>query len=80
MNLKNARNIDIRTVDKSSLSELRDIKIRRTAENKVDIGDLEKQTVNLYCYRVGDIAVEFDYANNGKSVNDLFSLMVQASL
>lgn len=80
MNLKNMKDVDIRTVDKSSLSELRDIKIKRTAENQVDIGDLQKQTSNLYCYRVGEIVVEFDYANNGRSVNDLFSLMVQASL
>ena len=80
MNLKNMKDVDIRTVDKSSLSELRDIKIKRTAENKVDIGDLQKQTSNLYCYRVGEIGVGFDYANNGWSVNDLFSLMVQASL
>lgn len=80
MNLKNMKDVDIRTVDKSSLSELRDIKIKRTAENQVDIGDLQKQTSNLYCYRVGEIVVGFDYANNGRSVNDLFSLMVQASL
>ena len=80
MNLKNMKDVDIRTVDKSSLSELRDIKIKRTADNQVDIGDLQKQTSNLYCYRVGEIVVGFDYANYGRSVNDMFSLMVQASL
>lgn len=80
MSLNEMRNVDVRTVDKSSLSDLRNIRIKRTAENKVDIEDLQSQTSNLYCYRVGDVVVEFDYAKNGRSVNDLFSLMVQASL
>lgn len=80
VNLKSMKDVDIRTVDKSSLSDLRDIKIRKTAENRLDVEDLRKQTPNFYCYRVGDIVVEFDYMRNGKSVNDLFSLMIQASL
>lgn len=80
MNLKNMKDVDIRTVDKSSLSELRDIKIKKTAANQLDVEDLHSQTPNFYCYRVGDIVVSFDYMNNGRSVNDLFSLMVQASL
>ncbi len=80
MSLNEMRNVDVRTVDKSSLSDLRNIRIKRTAENKVDIEDLQSQTSNLYCYRVGDVVVQFDYAKNGRSVNDLFSLMVQASL
>ena len=80
VNLENMKDVDIRTVDKSSLSELRDIKIKKTAENRLDVEDLQRQTPNFYCFRVGEIAVEFDYARNGRSVNDLFSLMVQASL
>lgn len=80
VNLKKMKDVDIRTVDKSSLSELRDIKIKKTAENQLDVDDLQNQTSNFYCYRVGEIVVGFDYMNSGRSVNDLFSLMVQASL
>lgn len=80
VNLKKMKGVDIRTVDKSSLSELRDIKIKKTAENQLDVDDLQNQTSNFYCYRVGEIVVGFDYMNSGRSVNDLFSLMVQASL
>lgn len=80
MNLKKMRDVDIRTVDKSSLSELRDIKIKKNAENQLDVEDLYSQTNNFYCYRVGEIVVAFDYMNNGRSVNDLFSMMVQESL
>lgn len=80
VNLKDMKDVDIRTVDKSSLSELRDIKIKKTAANQLDVEDLHSQTPNFYLYRVGEVVVGFDYTNNGRSVNDLFSLMVQASL
>ncbi|MGN0298067.1 MAG: DUF6870 family protein [Lachnospiraceae bacterium] len=80
MNLKSMKDVDIRTIDKSSLSELRNIQIKKTAENQLDFNDLQRQTQNFYCYRIGDIVVSFEYQNNGKSINDLFSLMLQTSL
>ena len=45
-----------------------------------DLEDLRRQTKNLYCYRVGNVVVEFDYLHNGRTVNDLFALMVQAGM
>lgn len=80
MNLSNMKSVDIRTVDKSTLTDLRDIKLAKKQDNIVDIEDLYRQTSNFYCYRVGDIVVGFDYSNNGRSINDLFSMMVQYSM
>ena len=45
-----------------------------------DLEDLKRQTKNLYRYRVGNVVVEFDYLHNGRTVNDLFALMVQAGM
>lgn len=72
--------VDIRTVEKASLSELRDIKLKRTADNRLDIENLQSQTSNFYCYRVGEVAVSFDYRKNGRTINELFALMVQTSV
>ena len=80
MNLSSMKSVDIRTVDKSTLTDLRDIRIAKDDQNRLDIEDLYKQTPNFYCYRVGDIVVGFDYTDNGRSVNDLFSMMVQSSM
>ena len=80
MNLSSMKSVDIRTVDKSTLTDLRDIRIAKDDQNRLDIEDLYKQTSNFYCYRVGDIVVGFDYTDNGRSVNDLFSMMVQSSM
>ena len=80
MSLEEMRNVDIRQVDRSSLADLRDIRVKKDSHNQPDIQDLLKQTANLYMYRVGEIVVAFDYSNNGKTVNDTFALMVQSGM
>ncbi len=67
-------------VDKSSLTELSSIRIVRDAQNHVNLAELAKQTSNLYLYKVGNVVVQFDYLHNGQTVNDMFALMVQASM
>ncbi|MCD8189527.1 MAG: hypothetical protein LUD78_04795 [Clostridiales bacterium] len=67
-------------VDKSSLAELSSVKVARDAQNHVKLAELAKQTSNLYLYKVGNVVVQFDYLHNGRTVNDMFALMVQASM
>ena len=57
MSLKEMRDVDIRQVDRSSLADLRDIRVKKDSHNQPDIQDLLKQTANLYMYRVGEIVV-----------------------
>ncbi|MCF2570248.1 hypothetical protein I6E09_13870 [Mediterraneibacter glycyrrhizinilyticus] len=80
MSLEEMRDVDIRQVDRSSLADLRDIRVKKDSHNQPDIQDLLKQTANLYMYRVGEIVVAFDYSNNGKTVDDTFALMVQSGM
>ena len=65
MSLEEMRDVDIRQVDRSSLADLQDIRVKKDGYNQPDIQDLLKQTANLYMYRVGEIVVAFDYSNNG---------------
>ncbi|MCD7886430.1 MAG: hypothetical protein LUG44_02240 [Clostridiales bacterium] len=67
-------------VDKSSLTELSSVSVARDAQNHVKLAELAKQTSNLYLYKVGNVVVQFDYLHNGRTVNDMFALMVQASM
>ncbi len=67
-------------VDKSSLTELSSVKVARDTQNHVKLAELAKQTSNLYLYKVGNVVVQFDYLHNGRTVNDMFALMVQASM
>lgn len=80
MDLQALRQTDVRQVDKSSLTQLEDIQIRKGTDNLLDVEDLLRQVANPYIYRVGDMVVAFDYLDNGRTVNDAFALMVQASM
>ena len=70
----------VQAVDKAELTELSSVRVRENGQKQPDLEDLRRQTKNLYCYRVGNVVVEFDYLHNGRTVNDLFALMVQAGM
>ncbi len=78
MTLKEMREADIRFTDKSRLTDLRTITVPRKANGQADLDGLLQKTENLYQYRVGSVAVEFDYLPNGRTISDAFRLMMQA--
>ena len=70
----------VQALDKSELTELSSVRVRKDGQKQPDLEALRRQTKNPYCYRVGNVVVEFDYLHNGRTVNDLFALMVQAGM
>lgn len=74
------KSVSVQTLDKSELTELSSVRVRENDRRQPDLEDLKRQTKNLYQYRVGNVVVEFDYLHNGRTVNDLFALMVQAGM
>ena len=74
------KNTTSQVLDKSELTELSSVRVREDSQKQPDLEDLKRQTKNLYRYRVGNVVVEFDYLHNGRTVNDLFALMVQAGM
>ena len=78
MVMEERKNTAVQALDKSELAELSTVRVREDSQKQPDLEDLRRQTKNLYCYRVGNVVVEFDYLHNGRTVNDLFALMVQA--
>ena len=74
------KNTTSQVLDKSELTELSSVRVREDSQKQPDLEDLKGQTKNLYRYRVGNVVVEFDYLHNGRTVNDLFALMVQAGM
>ena len=80
MVMEERKNTAVQTLDKSELAELSTVKVREDSQKQPNLEDLKRQTKNLYRYRVGNVVVEFDYLYNGRTVNDLFALMVQAGM
>ena len=80
MVMEERKNTAVQALDKSELAELSTVRVREDSQKQPDLEDLRRQTKTLYCYRVGNVVVEFDYLHNGRTVNDLFALMVQAGM
>ena len=78
--MEERKNTAVQALDKSELAELSNVRVREDSQKQPDLEDLKRQTKNLYRYRVGNVVVEFDYLHNGRTVNDLFALMVQAGM
>ena len=74
------KGISTQELDKSVLTELSSVRVRENSQRRPDMEELRRQTKNLYRYRVGNVIVEFDYLHNGRTVNDLFALIVQAGM
>lgn len=55
--------VDIRTVDKSSLSDIKDIRINGKLPVEERIADFVQQTANPYCQLINSVAVKFTFSN-----------------
>ena len=71
MNLdEKMKNVDIRTVDKSTLTDIRDIKINTKKPVQERIKSYIEQVKNPYCLIVDGMVVKMTFANTEKTMND----------
>lgn len=64
------RSVDIRTVDRSSLVDLNDVRIDESLSQHERVAEFIRQIKNPYCYKCGNIVVKERFSNNGKSISD----------
>ena len=62
--------VDIRTVDISDLSDLRDIKIDTSLPEEKKLYWFARQTKNVYINRVGDYVVKVRFQQEGATIDD----------
>ncbi|MCH5343145.1 MAG: hypothetical protein J1E64_03825 [Acetatifactor sp.] len=65
--------VDVRTVDISTLTDLRDIEINTSLPVKEKLEVFARQTNNVYVNRIGDYVVKVKFQENGASINDKMS-------
>jgi len=68
--LEAMRNVDIRTVDRESLSDIRDINIDPNQPFLQKALEYLRQVKNPYCFRCGDVTLKIIYSNTNTSIND----------
>ena len=65
-----AQKADIRTVDRDSLVDIRNVKIDPGLSKQDRIKSFVNQIGNPYCYRDGDVVVGISYADTDVSLED----------
>lgn len=76
--LERMKNVDITTVDKNSLCDLRKIQVKRELPVPERVMDFIAQIGNPYCFMVGDTVVKLRFKNDGTSCQDAFYGMANA--
>ncbi len=70
------KNTDIKTVDKDSLVDIRDVKIDRTLPTSERIKSFVQQIKNPYIFKVGDVVVRVSYKEKAPTLQEVFCDMV----
>lgn len=77
--LGSMQEVNIRTVDKSSLVDLNTVQIDDTQPIPERIHSFLQQIKNPYCFRIGDIAVKVNYKENGPTFQQNFEELLRTS-
>lgn len=62
--------VDVRTVDRDTLTDIRDIKIDTNLPVAEKLASFAGQTNNLYVHRVGDYVVKVKFQKEGPGIDD----------
>ena len=65
--------VDVRTVDISTLTDLRDIEIDTSLPVEKKLAAFAKQTANVYVNRIGDYVVKVRFQESEASIDDKMS-------
>lgn len=68
--LKTLAEVDIRTVSKESLVDIKDVKIDRNLSREDRISDYIKQVKNPYCVQCNGIIVKMNFSQSGETLED----------
>ncbi len=68
--LKQLKQVDVRTISHNELIDLKEIKIDEEASKKQRIQQFVEQIKNPFCFKVGEIVVSVGFSNDGISFEE----------
>ena len=72
MTIDEMKNIDVSTVDKSTLVDISTININPKDPPEKKFRDFVEQIKNPYCFLCNGYAVKLSFSDNGKTLEDCF--------
>ena len=68
--LESMRDVDVRTVDPTTLRDIRDVHINTALPKQQRMLDFLRQIGNPYCYRHGEYTVKISFAETDVTLED----------
>lgn len=65
MTVEEMKAVDIRTVSRDDLVDIRDVVIDRDAPKEARVKSFLRQIKNPYCFKVGNVVVKTTFADDG---------------
>jgi len=70
--LQEMKNIDVRSVDRETLTDINDIKINPNKPVEEKMADYINQIKNPYCFKCDDYVIKLEFAKTQRSIEDCF--------
>ncbi len=70
MTVEEMKNVDVRTVDRNALADIRDVKIDRSLPKEERIRNFVQQIRNPYVFKCGEVVVRTVFANTEATLED----------
>ncbi|MCD7861923.1 MAG: hypothetical protein LUG61_00070 [Lachnospiraceae bacterium] len=70
MTVEEMKNVDVRTVDRNALADIRDVKIDRSLPKEERIRSFVQQIRNPYVFKCGEVVVRIVFANTEATLED----------
>ena len=78
--LEDMRNVDMRTVDKSELVDIDNVKININDKPEKKMQDYIAQIKNPYCFLCNGYAVKLAFADNNRTIEECFTEAIETML
>lgn len=80
MDIEAMKNVDVRTVSKESLVDIKDIKIDKSLSPEERKKAFVEQIKNPYCYICNGFIVKSKFADNGNTFEDILNNLISMGI
>lgn len=70
MSIEEMKNVDVRTVQREELTDIREVKVSKAKNREGQVKDYLEQIKNPYCYRYGEYIVKIGFTDTTVMLTD----------
>lgn len=80
MSIEEMKNVDIRTIKREELTDIREVEVDKRKNREGQIKDYLEQIKNPYCYRYGEYIVKIGFEDTTTTLTDRLQELIQKNV